>query len=204
MYHWTRLLVVTVAAAFVACVPPTFPEDSLPFYEERPIHASFSASYDEVWNATVEAMDLHPVELVEKERGLIVTEWQLSTSDYVYDQYGATKIPAKIKYRMRLHVKAREGRTVVTIISHEQVEKDMISANLVFTGAVYNWIDVPSSTCKEREILEMIRRSIEPPGEDYDPSAIYQGCTTPGRNYHNTHVFIDDHYSKSLTEWTQY
>ena len=204
MSPWKRLLAPVLACIFVACVPPVFPEDSLPYYEERPIYGVFSANFDEVWTAVVEAMDLYPVELMEKERGLVVTEWQLSTSDYIYDQYGATFIPAKIKYRMRIQVKAREGRTVVTIISHEQVEKDMISANLEFTGAIYNWIDVPSSTCKEREVLEGIRMALNPPGDDYDPSSNYEGCQIQGRHYYNTHVFIGDQYSKSLTEWTRY
>lgn len=204
MKGWIQPLALILALPMAACVPPVFPEDSLPFYEERPIYGVFSGNFDEVWTATVESMELYPVEIQEKESGLIVTEWQLSTSDYIYDQYGATYIPAKIKYRMRIQVKARDGRTVVTIISHEQVEKDMISANLDFTGAIYNWVDVPSSTCKEREILEAIRATISPPGEDYDPTEAYLGCQTRGRQYHNTHVFIDGHYSKSLTEWTRY
>ena len=204
MSIWFKSLALLVFIALTACVPPVFPEDSLPFYEERPVYGVFSGSYDDVWTAAVDAMDLYPVEMEEKERGLLVTEWQLSTSDFIYDQYGATYIPAKIKYRMRIHVKAKEGRTVVTIISHEQVEKDMISANLDFTGAIYNWIDVPSSTCKEREILEGIRTALSPPGDEFDPSAAFAGCQGRGRQYFNTHVFVDGQYSRSLTEWTRY
>ena len=158
--RWKTLVVAMFLGIGTACVPPVFPEDSLPFYEERPIVGAFSAGYDEVWSATMEAMDLYAVELSEKERGLIVTEWQLSTSDYVFAQYGATRIPAKIKYRIRVHVKSQDGRTLVKIINHEQVEKDMISGNLEFSGAIYNWIDVPSSTSKEREILEKIRKNL--------------------------------------------
>ncbi len=151
------LLLLLVAAS---CVPPVFPEDSLPMYEERPIFGVFNSSFDEVWNATTEALDLYPVEISEKERGLLVTEWIIGTSDYVYIQYGATRIPEKIKYRMRIQVISREGRTIAKIINHEMVEKDMISGNLEFSGSIYNWIDVPSSTSKEREILEKIRRNL--------------------------------------------
>ncbi len=143
-----------------ACVPPVFPEDSLPPYEERPIYGVFNAGFDEVWEATTEALDLYPVEISEKERGLMVTEWMIGTSDYIYNQYGATRIPEKIRYRMRIHISNREGRTVAKIINHEMVEKDLISGNLEFTGAIYNWIDVPSSTAKEREILEKIRNNL--------------------------------------------
>lgn len=144
----------------VSCVPPVFPEDMPPPYEERPIFGVFNASFDEVWNATTEALDLYPVEISEKERGLLVTEWMIGTSDYIYAQYGATRIPEKIRYRMRIHIINRDGRTIAKIINHEMVEKDMIAGNLEFSGSVYSWIDVPSSTAKEREVLEKIRRNL--------------------------------------------
>lgn len=143
-----------------ACVPPVFPEDSPPMYEERPVFGRFSSSFDQVWDATTEALDLYPIEINEKERGLLVTEWIIGTSDYVYAQYGATRIPEKIKYRIRIQIAARDGVTVAKIVNHEMVEKDMISGNMEFSGAIYNWVDVPSSTSKEREILEKIRRNL--------------------------------------------
>jgi hypothetical protein len=40
------------------------------------------------------------------------------------------------------------------------VEKDIISANLTFTGSIYQWIDVPSSSRKERAFLEDVARSL--------------------------------------------
>ncbi len=165
----TRLLACLLGClglgGVVSCVPPVFPEDTLPMYEERPIFGVFNASFDEVWSATTEALDLYPIEISEKERGLIVTEWMIGTSDYIFTQYGATRIPDKIRYRMRIHVINREGRTIAKIINHEMVEKDLISANLEFYGSIYRWIDVPSSTAKEREILENIRRNL---GTDLD------------------------------------
>ncbi len=164
----TRLMILLLGVgtlASSACVPPVFPEDTLPPYEERPIFGVFNASFDEVWAATTEALDLYPIDISEKERGLIVTDWMIGTSDYIFTQYGATRIPDKIKYRMRIHVISREGRTIAKIINHEMVEKDLISANLEFYGSIYRWIDVPSSTAKEREILENIRRNL---GADLD------------------------------------
>ncbi len=159
------LISALVLSGTVSCVPPVFPEDSLPMYEERPIVAYFNASFDEVWAATTEALDLYPIDISEKERGLIVTEWMIGTSDYIFTQYGATRIPDKIQYKIRIHVLSREGRTIVKIINHEQVEKDLISANLEFYGSIYQWIDVPSSTAKEREIMENIQRNL---GNSYD------------------------------------
>lgn len=156
-----RLAVISFAlTSAAACVPAVFPEDTPPEYEERPVFGRFGASFDQVWDATTEALDLYPVEINEKERGLLVTEWIIGTSDYVYSQYGATRIPEKIKYRIRIQIASRDGMTVAKIVNHEMVEKDMISGNLEFSGAIYNWIDVPSSTSKEREILEKIRRNL--------------------------------------------
>lgn len=145
---------------FSSCVPPVFPEDNLPPYEERPIYGLFNAGFDRVWSAAIEAMDLYPLEIVDKERGLIVTEWITSTSDYIFSTFGATYIPEKIRFKMRLHINSRGGKTTVKIISWEQVEKDLISGNLEFTGSIYTWIDVPSSTAREREVLEKIRKNL--------------------------------------------
>ena len=36
------------------------------------------------------------------------------------------------------------------------MEKDIISANLEFTGSIYEWIDIPSSSRKERDALQEI------------------------------------------------
>ena len=51
----------------------------------------------------------------------------------------------------------------------------MISVDMEFTGAIYRWIDVPSSTLKERNLLESILKVVESRasgssggGSDYD------------------------------------
>lgn len=40
--------------------------------------------------------------------------------------------------------------------------------------------------------------------ENYIPHSAYGGCHLQGRHFHNTHVYIGDIYSPSLTEWTKY
>ena len=61
---------------------------------------------------------------------------------------------------MSILVDASKGKTRVTVKNHEQVEKDIISADLTFTGSIYEWIDVPSSCRKERQLLEDVAAAL--------------------------------------------
>ena len=144
-----------------ACVPETFPEDDLPIWEERPVFATLDVSYNQAWEAALqEVEDRYPTEITEKNRGIIVTEWIIGASDYLYANYGGTKIPVKIKFKIQLRLTTQSGRTTVRVTNLEKVEKDIISGNIEFNGAIYEWIDVPSSTSKELELLERIGQTI--------------------------------------------
>lgn len=144
-----------------ACVPPVFPEDDLPYWEERPVYATFNVSYNQAWEAALqEVEDRYPTEITEKNRGLIVTEWIIGASDYLYTNYGGTRIPVKIKHKVQLRLTTQSGRTTIRCTNLEKVEKDIISGNLEFSGAIYEWLDVPSSTSKELELLERIGQTI--------------------------------------------
>ncbi|MFN7145514.1 MAG: hypothetical protein ACK4YP_17195 [Myxococcota bacterium] len=152
-----RALAIAALAALPACIPPTFPEDNLPFYEERPVEATFDGSTNAVWDATLHVFsDLYPLDVIDKERGVLSTEWVVGASDYIFNVYSGTRIPEKVRFRMTVDVTEKNGRVNVRIRNHEQVEKDIISANLEFTGSIYEWIDVPSSSRKERDVLEGI------------------------------------------------
>lgn len=145
------------ALALPACIPPTFPEDNLPIYEERPVEATFDASSGAVWDATLQVFsDLYPLDVIDKDAGLLTTEWVVGASDYIFNVYSGTRIPEKVRFRMHVELGEKNGKTVVRVRNHEQVEKDIISANLEFTGSIYEWIDVPSSSRKERDALEGI------------------------------------------------
>lgn len=156
------LLVAALLLPVVACMPRPFPEDNLPTAEQRPVVGTFQADYDTTWEATIEVLgDMAPLENIEKENGYISTGWMYGFSDYIYKTYSGTKIPEPIRSRWDINLTSQGGRTQVTVIATEQVEKDMISANLEFRGSVYEWIDIPSSTLKERSMLEEILSIIE-------------------------------------------
>jgi len=157
-----RLLVLPLILSLTGCPPPPFPEDRLPVYEERPVEASFDQNFDQVWDlALVVFGDQYPLDRIDKGEGKITTEWVVGVSDYIFNQFGGTRIPEKIRYRMTVEIGQAKGRTLVVVRNREQVEKDIISANLTFTGSIYEWLDVPSSCRKERDALESIARRLE-------------------------------------------
>lgn len=144
------------------CVPPTFPEDTLPTWEDRPVEATYDAALRETWDATLAVVsDLYPIDILDRDGGRLTTEWVVGSSDYIFNVFSGTRIPEKIRFRMTVTVDDKNGRAHVRVRNHEQVEKDIISANLEFTGAIYEWIDVPSSCRKERDVLEQIAERLD-------------------------------------------
>ncbi len=157
-----KLLLLTCALSLSSCVPPVFPEDNIPIYEERPVYGHFNSDFTTVWESALQVMsDHYPISHVDKDRGSILTEWNLGTSDYVYNVFSGTKIPERVRFRIRMDVRNRSGKIEVRLLLHEQMEKDVISANLEFTGAIYEWIDIPSSTLRERQVLREMLDIIE-------------------------------------------
>ena len=151
-----------VAVPLLGCMPAPFPEDNLPTHQERPVDAILASDFHVVWEATLELLgDAGPIEEIDETKGLIVTGWVHGASDYIYKNFAGTKIPEPIRYRMVAEVKPNAGNTSVMLVNQEQIEKDMISVDMEFTGSIYRWLDVPSSTLKERNILEQILTVVE-------------------------------------------
>jgi hypothetical protein len=158
-----RVVLTAAAALFCACAPEVFPEDDLPFYEERPVYGTFDAPFNVAWDASLSAMEqkFQQVEIAERTRGLIVTEWILGQSDYVFSNYGGTRIPVKVKYKVQVRLTSSGNRTTIRVTTTEKVLKDVISGNLEFNGRIFEWIDIPSSTAKEIEIIERIQQGLQ-------------------------------------------
>lgn len=160
----------------LACAPKAYPEDELPLWEERPVIGTYGADVDTVWEATVEVVgEIADLDVTDRTTGHLTTMWIRDKSDSIYKTYGGTRIPEPVRWRLTIDVRRISGSTEVQIISQEQVEKDMISANLEFTGAIYKWIDVPSSMAKERQLLERILLVVDQKknGGSYDSSDDY-------------------------------
>jgi hypothetical protein len=159
------------ALLLTACMPKVFPEDELPFAEERPVIGTFPSNFNTVWESTLEVIgDAAPLQEFEPDRGYIETSWVNGSSDYIFKNYGGTRIPESVHYRYKVWVMSNGDTTEVKLIKHEQIEKDMISIDAEFTGSIYHWIDIPSSTEKEHALLEQIVELIDQRqgGTDYD------------------------------------
>ncbi len=153
----------------LACAPKAFPEDDLPNWEERPVVGTYGSDVEAVWDATLEVVgEIAELDVTDRATGHITTQWIRDRSDTIYKTYGGTRIPGSIRWRMTIDVRRLSGSTEVQIISQEQIEKDLISANLEFTGSIYKWIDVPSSMAKERLLLEKILVVIDRKKSEYD------------------------------------
>lgn len=171
-------LSLMLACLTTACMPKPFPEDNLPAHQERPVRSSVGSDFNVVWEATLEVLgDACPLEDFDKDKGVIVTGWVHGASDYIYKNFAGTMIPEPIRYRLVAEVRPEGQNTSLMLVNQEQVEKDMISVDMQFTGSIYRWIDVPSSTLKERDLLQEIlnvvnsRTSNAPSsggGSDYD------------------------------------
>lgn len=160
----TVLVAVALSAMFLGgCAPELFPEDDLPLYEERPVYGTFDAPFNVVWDASIKSMEdkFQQVEVAERTKGLIITEWIQESSDYIFSNYGGTRIPVKVKYKVQVRLTSSGNRTTVRVTKTEKVLKDVISGNLEFNGRIYEWIDVPSSTAKEIEVVERIQQALQ-------------------------------------------
>ncbi len=161
--RFAALAVLFVAQLLAGCAPELYPEDDLPLYEERPVFGTFDAPFNVAWDASVQAMEqkFQQIEASERSKGLIITEWILGQSDYVFANYGGTRIPVKVKYKVQVRLTSSGNRTTIRVTTSEKVLKDVISANLEFNGRIYEWIDIPSSTAKEIEVIERIQQALQ-------------------------------------------
>jgi len=152
-----------LAALGMGCAPDLYSEDDLPLYEERPVYGTFDAPFNVAWDASLQAMEqkFQQVEVAERTKGLIVTEWILGTSDYIFSNYGGTRIPVKVKYKVQCRLTSSGNKTTIRVTTSEKVLKDVISGNLEFNGRIYEWVDVPSSTAKEIEVIERIQQALQ-------------------------------------------
>ena len=67
----------------------------------------------------------------------------------------------KVKYKVQVRLTSSGNRTTIRVTTTEKVLKDVISGNLEFNGRIFEWIDVPSSTAKEIEIIERIQQGLQ-------------------------------------------
>jgi hypothetical protein len=138
------------------CYSKDFKEPAAKDLESFNTERVFQASYNATWTAVTQVLKDLPLVVARKENGYITTDWILGKSDRLYSGYDDTKIPSKIRYRFTITMRPYKDATNVKIVNEEQYYTDAISAGTEFSGSLFQWIDTPSSTQKERHMLDNI------------------------------------------------
>jgi len=137
-----------------SCYSKDFKEPAAKNLERYDTRRTYAASYNAVWESLLQVLKETPLLVVKKENGLLITDWIMTKSDRLYSGYDDTKIPIKVRYKLTITVRPLETATAVQIDNDEQYWADAISAGGEFTGSLYQWVDTPSSTIKERALLD--------------------------------------------------
>ena len=110
----------------------------------------FDANADTVWNAVVQAAEGTPVEVKDKEKGVLRTRWVNRWSE---NKSMGLLLEGRWQERYRLHVKLtdRKDKTYVSICA--QIEEKAPGGS-----RAYRWSSATSDGTLEREFLRKLER----------------------------------------------
>ncbi|MCI5072053.1 outer membrane protein assembly factor BamC [bacterium] len=119
----------------------------------------YGYSYKDTWAATNEVLNNlnTPILVNRREHGLIITDWITGKSSRLFSGYGNSKIPYKIRYKMKFTVQPSKQGTVITIDSKEQYYTDVISGQLDFQGSLYRWVETKPGGEIQKNLLQEIQ-----------------------------------------------
>jgi len=150
-----------IASVFLAgCASKDFKEPGVVTQPSSSTTRSYSSNFQDTWNAVTQAISTYPLVTSTKDNGTIVTDWIKGKSDTRYSGYGETRIPYTIRYKFTIKVKPTNKGTSVNIASKEQYLTDSVTSGIDFSGSVYQWLDVESSTQKEGQFLAEIQKRL--------------------------------------------
>lgn len=119
----------------------------------KPSVEFMDADFRETWFATLATIKNFPIKTVDKNSGLIETDWINYHSDLYTDTFGGDSVPEEGRFRLRIHVveKFDAPKTRVSITKYEQL-----------AGFLPNtYMDVASSGNTEATIQYRINRQID-------------------------------------------
>ena len=106
----------------------------------------------------------YPILFSNKKEGEIVTDWIKGKSVALYSGYGENRIPYIIRFRFIVKVLPYENRadaTKIIVKNEEQYQNDLVTSGGDFSGTLYEWIDTPTTTYKEKSILNKIETELK-------------------------------------------
>jgi len=143
------LLLCSFTCSFLGCVssaPPKRPMD-LPFTQV------FPGTFDTVWGATTQVLDIYSVVKIDREAGLIETDW----SDFrfnraLYDHPDKEEYLESIRFRIKIKLSkgmvAQSGEPAVRV----QVVKELAEHK----NFLLDWQRIPTDEIEEKVILYRI------------------------------------------------
>ena len=155
----SKLLLLSVL--LTACMPKAFPEDdNLPPPALRSSGGELSIDFGVAWEVVVEVLaEAAPIAETNESTGLIETGFVFGPSNDVFTAYGGTRIPESARYRYYASVEPTGTGSFVTVYGQQWIEKDMISVDREFTGAIYQWIEVSAPALKIQELWSEIQET---------------------------------------------
>lgn len=119
----------------------------------KPSITFINADFRETWFATLATVKKFPLKAVDKNSGLIETDWVSYHSDLYTDTFGGDTVPQEGRFRLRIHVveKFNAPKTRVSITKYDQL-----------AGFLPNtYMDVASSGVTEATLQYRIERQLE-------------------------------------------
>jgi hypothetical protein len=149
-----RLGVVALMFSLGACVsskPPPRPLD-LPFSKV------YQATFDTVWAATTQILDIYSVVRIDREAGLIETDWsEYRHNRSLYDRPNQPDYLENVKYRLKIRLSkgmvAQTGEPAVRV----QVVKELAENKNFFL----DWQRIPTDQYEEKVLLYRIGQRIK-------------------------------------------
>jgi hypothetical protein len=112
----------------------------------------FLASFDEIWDATLEALKNQSFEITSKEAGFLQTKWVLNTKEKNEEDAIEASYPyVKAQYRIQIQLLEQKGQGVLVTLRRQQ---------LVMRDMLEGWHAKESDLIEEQTLLYRIGRLI--------------------------------------------
>ncbi len=147
----SSLVAVICLSACVSSAPPPRPLD-LPFTQV------YQSTFDTVWSASAQVLDIYSITRIDRDAGLLETDWsEFRHNRALYDLPSQDDLLENVRYRVIIKLSkgivAQTGEAAVRV----QVLKEM-SENKNF---IKDWERIPSDSVEERILLYRIGQRIK-------------------------------------------
>lgn len=136
----------------VSSAPPPRPLD-------YPFKKYFDRDFDTVWAATVEVLDYYQIVRIDRDAGLVETDWaEARYNKALYDLPPDNKeIMEAVKYRLKVKVSKFRNKTTGAPVANVQIVKELMEGR----NFIFEYQRVPTDTIEEQVLLYRIGRRVD-------------------------------------------